>query len=253
VLDSGSTQLYQYAYNALGNVTQTVDPLGRTMSYTYDPNGIDLLQINQTTGSSNDLLMSGSYNGQHLPLAITDASGQTTRFVYNTSGQVFTITDPLSETTTFTYGSTPSGNDYQRVNLITGPVSGATTTLTYDGQQRLSTVTDSEGYTLTYGYDAIDGNPLSTLNRVSKVTYPDGTYEQTLYSWLDPAWTRDRLGRWTQRTYDALRHLTSITDPANRSNTLTWCDCGALESIQDANGNKTTFLRDLESRVSKKI
>ena len=44
LMDDGSTQLYQYQYNAQQMLTQAVDPLGRVTTYDYDPsNGIDLL------------------------------------------------------------------------------------------------------------------------------------------------------------------------------------------------------------------
>src|SRR5262249_13835878 len=35
VLDDGSTQLYSYQCNGLGNVTKTIDPIGRTFTYIY--------------------------------------------------------------------------------------------------------------------------------------------------------------------------------------------------------------------------
>ena len=35
VLDDGTTQLYTYAYNAFGHVTNMIDPVGRTLSYLY--------------------------------------------------------------------------------------------------------------------------------------------------------------------------------------------------------------------------
>jgi YD repeat-containing protein len=55
VLDDGSTQLYSYEYNGFGNVTKTTDPVGRTFSYTYADNGIDLLEIRQTRADQNEL------------------------------------------------------------------------------------------------------------------------------------------------------------------------------------------------------
>ena len=48
VLDDGSTQLYYREYNDFGNITTAVDPAGRTFSYTYAANGIDLLETRQT-------------------------------------------------------------------------------------------------------------------------------------------------------------------------------------------------------------
>ena len=80
---------------------------------------------------------------------------------------------------------------------MSGPVPGATTTFTYDDYGRKRTSTDAAGLTLTYDYDALD--------RVTKVTYPDTTYEETVYNRLDAEKRRDRLGRWTQTFYDALR------------------------------------------------
>lgn len=35
---------------------------------------------------------SGTYNGQHLPLTVTDAAGVTTSYTYNAAGQVLTVT-----------------------------------------------------------------------------------------------------------------------------------------------------------------
>src|ERR1041385_9074820 len=89
---------------------------------------------------------------------------------------------------------------------ITGAIPGATTGLTYDAYGRVRTVTDSEGYTLTYDYDSLD--------RPTRVTYPDQTYEQTVYDKLDAGMTRDRLGRWSLQTHDALRHLSGVQTAA---------------------------------------
>ena len=53
VLDSsGTTQLAQYSYNSLANVTSVVDPEGRSTQYTYAPNGIDIIQTQQWDGST---------------------------------------------------------------------------------------------------------------------------------------------------------------------------------------------------------
>jgi hypothetical protein len=55
--------------------------------------------------------------------------------------------------------------------------------------------------------DAVGGDPTKATDRVAKITYPDGTYEQVTYDRLDPEWTRDRLGRWSRKFYDVLRHV----------------------------------------------
>ncbi len=61
VLDDGSTQLYTSAYDGFGHLTNTVDPVGRTFSYIYSTNGIDLLEVRQTRAGNNELLERMSY------------------------------------------------------------------------------------------------------------------------------------------------------------------------------------------------
>ncbi|MEW6735316.1 MAG: RHS repeat-associated core domain-containing protein [Acidobacteriota bacterium] len=242
------TQLYQYDYNDLGKVLFAIDPEGRRTSYTYAANKIDLLEVRQTTGSNNELLVSYTYNPNHLPLTTTDAAGKPTTFTYNTQGQVLTVTNAKNEITTYSYDS--SG----RLIQIIGPVTGATTTYGYDPifTYRVKTVTDSENYTVTTDYDALD--------RVVKVTYPDATFEQINYvrtsdnkMILDPTQMTDRLGRTTRKLYDGLRRVVSITDPLQRTTTFSYCNCGGLYQMVDALGQRTTWNRDLQGRVISKV
>jgi RHS repeat-associated protein len=107
-------------------------------------------------------------------------------------------------------------------------------------------VTDSEGYTITTDYDVLD--------RVTRVTYPDGTYESIDYHRLDPQFTRDRLGRVTRMFNNANRQVTAIQDALGRVTNLEWCQsCNALEQITDPLGRVTTWFRDLQGRVINKV
>jgi RHS repeat-associated protein len=255
VLDDGTTQLWQYQYNSIGNLTQSTDPIGRVMSYAYDPaNNIDLLTVRQTTGSNNDLLRTFTYNSQREPLTDKDAAGQTTTYTYNTYGQMLTRTNAKNEITTLAYGGTvPDGY----LASITSPLfngSSAVTTFTYDSANRVRTVTDSDAYTVTTDYDNLD--------RQTQVTYPDGTNQQFQYSQdfgqglttiLDLTKSKDRRGLWTTRHYNANRQIDSITDPLSRTTQYGWCTCGAMTSITDPKNQTTTFNRDLQSRVTSKI
>ena len=243
VLDDGSTQLSQFQYNAIGNVTQAIDPAGRTTLLTYAGNNIDLLtvqQVNPAT-SGTDLLATYVYNAFHEPLTAEDASGRKTAYSYNTAGQLLTFTDPKSEKTTFNYNS--SGY----LTSVVGPL-GATGTdtvsFTYDGFGRLQTAADTQGYKLTYAYDS--------LNRLTKITYPDATTDQFAYNRLDPVTHTDRLGRVTKYTYDALRHLIEVQDPLNRLTYFSYCSCGALDGIIDPLGHATHFQHDAERRLTSK-
>ncbi|HXP61986.1 MAG TPA: cysteine peptidase family C39 domain-containing protein, partial [Dongiaceae bacterium] len=227
VLDDGSTQLRTAAYNALGRVTRSVDPVGRSMTYLYSTNLVDLLEVRQTTGTNDDLIGRFLYNSQHLPTAVFDAAGQMTTNTYNARGELLTSTDPKGETTTMTYDS----NGY--LLSIVGPLGPAidTVSFSYDAVGRVRSHTDTDGYTLTYGYDDLD--------RLTNTTFPDGTFEVVSYTNLDLGLFQDRLGRQTTHTYDSLRQLVATQDPLGRVTRYKYCGCGSLSGIIDPLGRET--------------
>ena len=242
VMDDGSSQVTKFEYNPLGMTTKVTDPVGRISTFTYDTNLVDLLEVRQQIGtnvSNTELLSKFTYSTNHLPLTAVDAAGQTNRMGYNGFGQLTALTNALNEVVTLAYDT----NGY--VTNITGAVSGATTGFTYDGYGRVRTVTDSEGYTVTTDYDDLD--------RPTKITYPDGTYDQIVYQWLDPVLTKDRRGHWSSKSYDALRRVQRVRDALGRLTSFEWCGCGSLESLTDPMGRTTTWNRDLEGRVTAKI
>jgi RHS repeat-associated protein len=234
VLDDGSTQLYTYEYNGFGNVTKMIDPMGRTFSYIYAENGIDLLETRQTRAGQNELLSKRTYNALHLPLTSTDAAGQTTTYTYNARGQLITETNARGDTTTYNYDI----NGYR--TSVVGPI-GDTTTWTYDAMGRIRTKTDASGYILTFDYDPLD--------RITKITYSDATFDQFGYTKMDFTLSRDRAGRQTVMEYNNVRQMIKRTDPLNRVTLFEWCKCGALRRLTDPMGRTTTWRHDVQGRV----
>ncbi len=100
------------------------------------------------------------------------------------------------------------------------------------------------GYTLTYDYDNLD--------RVTLVTYPDGTTEQTVYDRFDPVTKKDRLGRFTHTFFNPLRQAVLSIDPAQRVTQYEYCSCGSMETLVDGNGNRTTWDFDVQGRQESK-
>ncbi|WP_395735166.1 cysteine peptidase family C39 domain-containing protein, partial [Prosthecobacter sp.] len=248
-LDDGSTQLTQYTYNALGNVTSITDALGRITQYTYAGNNQDLLTVTQQTAGGPVTLASNTWNAQHLPLTTTDAAGQTTTYTYNASGQTTSVKNAKNETTTYTYYSADAAGKQRkgRVQTIDGALAGNSDVITfdYDAVGRVASVTGPDGYFLTYTYDNLD--------RVTRVTFPDGTYTETTFLALDPQTKRDRLGRITSFVYNSLRQLISVTDPASRTTQYTYCRCGDVKQLIDPLNRITTWKHDVASRVTSKI
>ena len=243
-------------YNSKGRVTKSIDPVGRETDYFYgtnnviDPNqatgtGIDLLQVKQKNGAGYDLLQAFTYDAQHRVLTRTDGAGQTTAYTYNAQGQRLTVTTPArasvteNRTTMFSYDT----NGY--LQSVTGPIAGDVMSWTYDAYGRPRTSTDADSYTVTYDYDALD--------RQTKATYPDGTYQETIYNRLDAERLRDRLGRWAHFFHDALRRTVAVRDAAGHTTTQQWCTCGSLDKLIDGDNNATTWERDLQGRVTREV
>jgi RHS repeat-associated protein len=240
VLDDGTTQLYALAYSPFGRVTNSIDPVGRTLSYLYDTNGIDLLEMRQTRLGKDELVAKMTYNSRHCPLTFTDPSGQTTTSSYNARGQILTITDPKNETTTFTYDA----NGY--LVRLDGPLPGTNDTVsaTYDAFGRVQTLTDVSGYTVAFAYDNLD--------RVTSISHPDGTSTQYTYNLLDCAAVQDRARRQTFFEYDSIRQLRKMTDPLGRVTLFEWCRCGSLKRLTDPMGRATSWTTDVQGRPTAK-
>jgi RHS repeat-associated protein len=237
VLDDGTTQMAQVTYNTLGHPTDSIDPAGRETQYVYDPNQIDLLQVKQkTSAAAFTTVAEYTYNSHHQPLTAKDAAGQVTAYAYNTAGQLTQITNPLGQITTYEYDI--SG----RLSRIVNPNNRTATSFTYDTLDHVATRTDSEGYTVSFTYDALD--------RIVRETYPDGTSRDFTWDKLDLVAVRDRQGRVTRYTYDAIRNLVDITDPIGGHTKLGYYENGRLKTLTDPNGNVTTFDIDLENRVT---
>jgi len=259
------SQIEAYAYNDFGRVTRYRDADGRETRFFYATNGIDLERVEQlTTKLANNpdpnswtwtKLLSIDWNSgvPHRPHSVTDAALQTTTYTYNSAGQVRTVTNALNETTTFWYHSTGQGitpTDTLDANAvgflvrIDGALAGSddVVNLTWDAQRRLYTQREPDGYTLTFSYDNLD--------RPTRVTYPDASYEELGYGGkLDVESYRDRAGRITSITRDALRHVRTVTDPAKRKTEYVWCGCGSLSKIIDPEGHTQRFDYDVNSRL----
>ncbi len=256
VLDDGTQQDSNYTYyNDFSKTTSLKDPSGRAFSLRYSPDGIDLIGIYSGTAyswnagafdvtfapaSNNLLLAKFTYNTQHEPLTITDASGQVTTYTYNSWGQLLSVTDPKGAKTSVI-------RDAQgRVLEVDGALAGLKNIFTYDAVGRVRTATTPDGDAMTFDYDAMD--------RVTKLTYPDGSTEERRYDRLDLAAVKDRLGKWSYMAYNPLRQLMEVQDAEGRVTRLSWCGCGAqLESLTDPQGRITSWVHDLQGRVVNKI
>lgn len=233
-------QTYSYQYNRFGHTVRRVDPLGRTFSYLFALNDIDLHEVRQTRAGNNVMLSKLEYDSHHHLLRAFDASGNVTTFEYNKVGQLTKSTDANGATTKKSYDSNG------RLIAIYGPLSDKhpLATMTYDKFGHVQSLTDVDGKTVIFEFDAADRN--------IKRQFEDGTSERITFDKLNAVSFQDRAGKTTKRAYDSLGRLTTIEDPAGRKSSYEWCLCGALRKLTDPAGHSTEWHHDIQGRVIQK-
>ena len=211
-------------YDADGNLTSEVDPLGNTTSYAYNDLG---LPAQQQVNSSSPLL-GPIYDKAGNVYSDTDLLGNVTSYQYNDLGQVAVTTqpapqsgqsqpvttdsydadgdlvsrtDPLGNVTTYTWDAFGNEVSQSLPNPTTGAAGGPTTTFAYDLDRNEVSTTDPLGNVTAYTFDAFG-------NQVSQ-------------SLPDPANGKQDSGSpKTTFTYDAMGDQLSLTDPDG--NTTSW-------------------------------
>ena len=238
VLPDGSQWYEQYQTDQWGNRTNIIStwtqPDGsvgtRTNSYVYADNGQDLLATIRADGVTS---ASYGYNSNHQVLFQTNALGEVTRSTYNSNEQRTSTILPSGFVTTNIYGT--DGFIAQQI-----AIGFSTNSFTYTNGL-VYNHTDERGLTVTNTWDA--------LQRLTKVSYPDGTSISYSYKNLDLAKVVDRLGHTTSYGYNAIRQQIVETNTLSGVTRFGYCDCGALESITNALGNITHFNYDNQGNL----
>lgn len=238
-----------YTFDAAGNITRIVDAKGGITDLTYDANGNELTRRDPLGNT-----VTKTYNGvTGKVLTETDPLGRTTTTAYVTGGRDFerqnpaSVTDPLGRVTSYGYrsgdatvpGAVPAtiteplgrvttiGQD-AKGNLSSLNVGGITTTYAYDAQGRRTRETDGVGNVVNYTFDA-NGNELtrSTTRTVAGVPRVETT----------------------TRVYDNQNRVTQETDPTGAVRRMTYNAAGQLATSTDALGRVTRYEYDGNSRL----
>lgn len=264
-----------------GNLLTITDPTGLQVRLTYDSvTGVDT--INPGTDATKIELFDSSTNvwrvmlnvtkyEKHRPVIFTDEQGITNTITLNSKGQPTQIIRAhtvggvtRTETVRFHYTAEPASNvpstwsstAFGYLRKVDGPhpsEPNAFVTLvqyTYDMHGRVQSATDEDGHVTIYAHDALD--------RISGITYPDGTvevfdYQQDGQAVLHPTQITLRDGRVIRRRYNSLGQLSSIVDPMQQPVFYEWCLCGDIKKLIDAKGQITTWRHDIQGRVTAKI
>jgi len=208
----------------------------------------------------------------------TDAYSNQTTLSYDSTDHVLDVTYPDSTTETYKHHSTYGFPEYiidradKTVQFtrnadeenITGMIDriGDSTSIAYHAETgKLASITNARGNTTTYTYTAQDQsftNPLFPSEQVSfrfynltRIDYPDATYEQFTYDTKGNMLTRrDRAGNTWTYTYNNRGQVLTITNPSGGVTSFTYNAADAtLASRTDSDTGLTTYQYDLLKRV----
>gem|GEM_PF-1583984 len=219
----GVDSVRSFAYASDGTTTVT-DSLGNESVLGHNDDGFAEREVDAEGG-----VTLTEYDDNHLPSRSVDARGNDYVSVYDAMGRVTSFTNAAGETTRYEYNSAgdltaiespaPDGsaartefvlNDDGRAVRTVLP-DGTSTDATFDDHGDTLSVTDANGNTMHLAYDA-RGNVTSTT---------------------------DALGFETVSTFDLANRVTSVTDARGGVTSYTWDTAGNLVKTVDAEGGVT--------------
>ena len=261
-----SAQLFQ---NADGQVSRTVDALGRTTAFRYDDSG-NLTRIT----APNNSVSTFNYDSRGNLLSSTDPLGQQVSFTYDSEfNQIQTVRDQRGNSIGYSYDEAGnldgivyadgSGESY-RYNAkgeVTVSVNrrGEAINYSYDSRGLLTKKAFADGTEATFEYDtrgnltkAVDADSsvvyaYDSANRLSQVTYGTGRFLQFAY---DAGGRRSQMvdqdGFTTNYLYDNVGRLQQLTDKDN-ANVITYSYDSIGRLAREDNGNSTYTTYDYDT------
>jgi RHS repeat-associated protein len=204
-----ATQVTQNGFDANGNLTSILDPLGRTTTQEHDA-------LNRLTA------VKDPFNGPAAP----------TTYAYNRQGHLTQVTDPTGLATSYTVNG--HGETLVQVSPDTG-----TTSFTHDAASNMVTRLDARGVQASYAYDA--------LNRVTQIGYPDETVTYTYDACANGIGrlcaVSDRTGS-TTYAYDIRGRVTAktqLTGALSRAMGYAYNAAGQLAIVTTASGRQVSY------------
>lgn len=230
----GNTVTLVHSQSIPMEITQIVDPVGRSLNLNYD-NSYRITSIADPIGRS----VLYAYNTQGTLASVTDPAGGVTQYAYDVNNNLTSITDPRGITfLTNTFDS--SGRVIKQVDGV-----GGVTTFTYTPLNSAvsTTLLAAPAFSAATGGNAVVGaGPISGVNTspVAFTTVTDPLGNATTYHFNSagfPADITDALGQKTVFNTDpSTNQLVSITDSLGRTTAYTYDSAGNTTSVTRLSG-----------------
>jgi RHS repeat-associated protein len=242
ITDQGGRSV-SYQYDNLGRLVRVIDPLGQTMDYTYDANN----QLLTTSNQRGIVDASRTYDANGRITQEQYADGSVTQFVYtlinDTAPQggltATKVIDPNGHTHTYRIDTglytCSVADSFNKQSLVDRQL----------GTNRTKSVTDRLGRVTLPTFDAKEN--------LTQVKAPDGSV--TKYSYEStfnlPTAVTDPLNKTSTITYDAKGNPIEIKDALGKVSKLTYDPNGQVTSVANALNQTVQMVYDARGNVIK--
>lgn len=260
LVNPNTTKTRSWTYNPQGLVATETASNGGVTSYTYDTSG-NVLSATRPLGH----VTTTSYDSANRVLTQTAPNGLVTTYTWDARDRLLTQTVGGQQTTTLTYN--PTGT-LATLALPTGLV----LSYSYDAAHRLTGWTNNRGESASFTLDAMGnrtaeqiknsaGNvawaaakSVNAINRVASASQGQGAAAQSSSFGYDANGERTQstngLNQSTRLGLDGLRRVSTVTDPANASATLSYNALDAVTAAKDFKGVTTSYGRDAKGNAT---
>ncbi|USK83143.1 DNRLRE domain-containing protein [Peribacillus asahii] len=273
--DSRTTEsiIEKFSYNSFGQIESYTDGKGNITKYLYDDNELKVFD-KQETDAAISVSTTYHYNDEKNEFRVTDTDENTTVYKRDAENDTFAVKEISNSNETT---STVQYDDKYNI-LHSKDEDGIENSNTYDSKGNLKTHTDANG-TTSYEYDdknrvisstnpkgiqtinTYEGENLSSTKigeettnyeydsygRETKVTYPNQTYEETVYDdATDTITVKDAKGQITSTSYDPFGNVKSKTDTEGRRVSYEYhpLHLTVITAVADGKGKTTHYTHD---------
>ncbi len=209
------------SYDASRNPVRAVDPMGMVTLRTYDADD-KLLTISAGSDAAPVRQLTNSYTRTGKIETTADANGNVTRYAYDAADRLVLATDAVGRATRMTYDAIGRKASIGNSAIQAAPL-GA---WAYTPDGAVSSFTNANNRVTGYTLDGFD--------RISRTTYPGGSWTESTYDNNNNLLTfQTRKGDTLSYQYNTLNRLTQKAGPSLSTVTYTYDLLGRLTSASD--------------------
>ncbi len=213
---NGEGETTEYAYNAVGWLTQIKDAVNNITKLSHNPRG-KITKVQRQLGSTFDASTAQTTEYEYGVLShletITDSLGNISENNYDEDENLIEQLDPEGKDASPQYKTSFSYTARNLLKTVTD-AEGGVTTYEYDGNGNITKATDAKNQVTTYGYDA--------YGRFATITFANNKTREFNYD-KNSNLTADkkRNGDIVYYSYDALSQQTGKAIDVGSSSTIT--------------------------------